>query len=198
MLIRYLKWWCHQARPNDGQTIDDHKTRKTKKTLKKNDIFRQSLLLLLLLLRHIGVTHAADVVLPCSRQYIEESRTSEKKNKKTNPWLLYPVLLPSSCLLHIPQKEKKKKKGKEEEELCVDILGIDDNTVRPTGDTVSWWCKSFGAADVIFSYIIRAPQPHLKGKRGSTPQKMLLLLFLLSTMYTTSHTDVKIHFPYYT
>ena len=73
----------------------------------KRYFFRQSLLLLL----HIGVTHAADVVLPCSRQYIEESHKRKKKqNKKKNPWLLYPVLLPSSCL-YIPSKKERKKKS---------------------------------------------------------------------------------------
>jgi hypothetical protein len=64
-------------------------------------------------------------------------------------------------------------------------FGIDDNTVRPTGDTVSWWCKSFGAAaaDVIFLYYAR--QHHLKGKKRLNTTKLLLLLLLLSTIYHT-------------
>ena len=95
-------------------------------------------MLLLLLLRHIGVTHAADVVLPCSRQYIEESRTSEKKKTKKQTLGCYILsYYPRPAYYISPKKKRKKKKGKEEEELCVDILGIDDNTVRPTGDTVS-------------------------------------------------------------
>jgi hypothetical protein len=95
----------------------------------KRYFFRQSLLLLL----HIGVTHAADVVLPCSRQYIEESHKRKKKKTKQKKKTLGCYILsyyPRPAYISPPKKKERRR-------AVYRHFGIDDNTVRPTGDTVS-------------------------------------------------------------